>query len=140
MYSPTRLSQRVVEAHATRWRRAFASRAKESSNLETYAQFDWHAFCGASTTASSGDEARSEYRRRQCPQEFFVLVGPVPHDGFSCRSETLPSMEGKGLDVYVVPQDFAWTMVFTHEAYLGPFFATNTTDGMTCAPGCKLPK
>jgi len=35
-------------------------------------------------------------------------------------------MEGKGLDVYVVSKAFSWTMVFTHEGYIGPYFATSS--------------
>jgi hypothetical protein len=125
-YGPIRLPRHVVDAYATRWRDTFAAPVKRSTGQETHAGFDWHAFSEGFAPACSADDARSEYRRRQRAQEFFVLVGPAPHDGFSCRSDTLPWIEGKGLDIYVVAQDFSWTMVFTHEGYIGPYFAAST--------------
>jgi len=126
-YSPTRLPQNVVEAHTTRWRNTFAPQVKKVTGLDTHAGFDWHAFSEGFAPACSGDEARSEYRRRERAQELLVLVGPAPHGGFACRSATLPWVEGKGLDVYVVPPNFSWTMVFTHEGYIGPYFATSSS-------------
>ncbi len=54
-----------------------------------------------------------------------VLVGPVPRQGFRCRGDVLPLLDGKGLDVYVIAPDFSWTMAFTHESYIGPYFTTS---------------
>jgi hypothetical protein len=102
---------------------------KELTDKDTHKGFDWHAFSEGLASAHSGDEARSEYRRRQPTEEFLVLVGPTPHEGFACKSDALPWMEGKGLDLYVVAPNFSWTMVFTHEDYVGPYFAEEIRKG-----------
>jgi hypothetical protein len=123
--APTRLAADVVEELASRWRRTFAANVEAATGHATFNGFDWHAFSEGFVHAVDGDAARAEYRRRQDQQEVFVLVGPVPRWGFRCRGDVLPLLDNKALDVYVVAADFSWTMVFTHETYIGPFFTTS---------------
>lgn len=123
--NPTRLTIDTVQELADRWRDTFARRVKAATGEATHAGFDWHAFSYSFVDALQGDVARAEYRARQRHQKFIVLGGPTPTEGFLCESATLPSFDRAGLDVYVVDENFTWTMVFTHEAdWCGPYFTT----------------
>jgi hypothetical protein len=43
--------------------------------------------------------------------------------GYKCQSSNLPQFYQAGIDVYVCPLDFKWTMVFTNEGErCGPYF------------------
>jgi hypothetical protein len=124
-FSSSRLSAQDAAAHASGWRKTFAARVLAETGSPTHLGFDWHAFSYGYAYSVSGDAAQSAYRSRQCPQSFFVLVGATPSDGFACQADTLPYFDRAGLDVYVVANDFRWTMVFTHEAeWCGPYFTT----------------
>jgi hypothetical protein len=120
-----KLSDDAVDRLADRWRHTFAQSVRGATGQFTHLGFDWHAFSYSFVHALQGDAARAEYRSRQRRQRFLVLDGPTMTAGFACESETLPSFDRAGVDVYVVPEDFSWTMVFTHEGdWLGPYFTT----------------
>ena len=43
---------------------------------------------------------------------------------FSCKSDRHIDVSACGIDLYVVPHDFSWTIAFTHEQPgIGPFFS-----------------
>jgi hypothetical protein len=136
--APTRLAADAVEELARRWRQSFAANVKSATGNPTFNGFDWHAFSEGFARAVDGDAARNEYRRRQDEKEIIVLVGSVPRQGFRCSGDMLPIFDGKALDVHVVASDFSWTMVFTHESYLGPYFTTSAwASGAPPAPGTR---
>lgn len=124
-FDPVRFGPELSAVVAPRWRRTFAQRVFDETGNWTHLGFDWHAFSYGFVPALSGEEARAEYRRCRVQGGFAVLIGETMDDGFLCASETLPWLDGAGLDAYVVPAFFAWTMVFTHEAdWCGPYFTT----------------
>jgi hypothetical protein len=124
-FDPQRFPLEMVEAGARRWRRTFAQQVFDETGARTHLGFDWHAFSYGFVHALSGEEARAEYGRCKVRGGFAVFVGETMDDAFSCASETLPWLDRAGLDAYIVPADFAWTMVFTHEAdWCGPYFTT----------------
>ena len=65
------------------------------------------------------------YRAEHAPSFFIVPEDPVL-PAFECQGGQLPDFNAAYADVYVWPEDLAWTMAFTHEANLmelGPYFS-----------------
>ena len=86
--------------------------------------YDWHVFSYDHTYALSGQEARQAYRAKAVTR---LLVLPNEAEGLACRVKSKvpsPALDGEQ-DVYVVPPDFGWTMVYTHEdGWFGPYFCS----------------
>jgi hypothetical protein len=57
----------------------------------------------------------------------YWLVPEAPeYPAYRCEGARLPDLSHTTTDVYVWPDDVAWTMAFTHEAAalgLGPYFS-----------------
>ena len=117
-----RLSREETTALQQRWRETFAQRVRRATGEWTYLDFDWHAFSYEFVYCLSREHARSAYSKRKAP-EFVVLPHQDKEFGYRVRSAGLPMLGG--LDAYVCPVDFEWTMVFTHEEdWCGPYFTT----------------
>jgi hypothetical protein len=124
-FSPTILDGETVASLAKRWRETFSAGTVKATGVAVHLGFDWHAFSYEFVFALAGEAARAEYRRKQRPQRFTVLLGETICQGFSCEAETLPWLDNARLDVYVVSEAFTLTMVFTHESgWCGPYFTT----------------
>ena len=71
--------------------------------------------------ALEGGEARRVYAAERA-SGFYALPNLADGNGYRCEAKPFPDVGG--LDAYITPIDFSWTMVFTHEEELsiGPFF------------------
>lgn len=84
----------------------------------------WNYFSSGHAKARDGAQASALYAAEHA-EEFFVRPDAEDLPAFRCRGGRLPDFEPYELDIHVFPVDLAWTMAFTHEAYLGfgPYFA-----------------
>jgi hypothetical protein len=80
--------------------------------------YKWHIFSSGRYDALDGDAALNEYSKHIAAR-YYVMS----NDGDVLLTDLLPQ-ELNYNDVYVFPENFAWTMAFTHEeGWLGPYFA-----------------
>ncbi|MEL6339155.1 MAG: hypothetical protein AAFQ65_04560 [Myxococcota bacterium] len=87
----------------------------------------WSSFNDSYFPATRGDAAMADYLEED-PATLLVLPDDENTLGFEINSSCIPTFENTFLDVYVVPPDMNWTMVFTHEhPEIGPFFARAKT-------------
>ena len=117
-----RLSADETAQLQIRWREEFAGDITDVPLATSSGGYDWHVFSYERVFAVVGDEAVREYASCSA-REFWVL----PHGrngGLAVRSDVLPDLRRRRRDAYVVPKDFEWTMVYTHEAEFGPYFTT----------------
>jgi hypothetical protein len=100
---------------ADKWLAVFG---KDRHGVNTKAYL-WHVFSGARYPNTAGAEALQQYKQ-QAGAEFVVLSNDRK---LAFVTELLPEFSSL-TDYYVFPQNFAWTMAFTHEdGWLGPYFA-----------------
>jgi len=108
------------------WREVFAASLHAASGKWKLDQFEWHVFTGGYTRALAGGRAIEAYGAEQ-PAAFLVVPEDPMLPAFACKGSQLPDFNALAADIYVWPEDFSWTMAFTHEATtsmgLGPYFA-----------------
>ena len=110
----------AVKLHA-RWVSTFLTDGKWPKGVNN--QFDWHVFSFEKQGCLEGDVARNEYRR--LAQGSMCVLSSSRHAGdFAVRFVTRQGLNFEKLaqDLIVVPNDFSWSALFTHEAYHGPYF------------------
>ena len=67
-------------------------------------------------------EAIGEYIARNHTELLVLPSGRSDLVGARCRCDAVPRLDEVD-DVYICPENFVWTMVFTHErGSLGPYF------------------
>ena len=103
------------------WRQVFARPVKESTGHWTHRGFDWHAFSFGFTKCARNAEALEHFGRVVARDYLFTPLYP-DEAGNRCRGGALPSYFGLGVDRYLFDPACTWTMVFTHEAELGPYY------------------
>jgi Domain of unknown function (DUF4275) len=117
-----RLSNTVARSLHDRWRTTFAfalpsTRKRSSGDTLAWHVFSWnHAPCHE--RAAAEDAYWQEYGGT-----IFVLGGSASV-AWRANVQELPDLSGLREDFYVCPEDFSWTMVFTHEDDFGPYFTT----------------
>jgi hypothetical protein len=90
----------------------------------TAQQFKWHVFSFGHRPSLPRKRALATYLEQEFDELIVFAEGrdmPMVH----LYSNQAPDFSGQGLDVYVWPQDLAWTMAFTNEesSGYGPYFA-----------------
>jgi hypothetical protein len=106
-----------------RWRETFASPVKQRTGRWVYRGFEWHAFSYGFCQARSGKHALSDYLAEPV-DDIYVIPQEDRNVAFSCKSDRHIDFSACGIDLYVVPRDFSWTIAFTHEQPgIGPFFS-----------------
>ena len=106
------------------WRYVYAAWLCVVTGKWTWRGYDWHAFSFNHARALARERASFAYATLTPPSSYVVC----PHD------ERLPALEvvggsladfkNSGLDIYVWPDDFAWTMAFAREdGWFGPYFS-----------------
>lgn len=84
--------------------------------------FWWHVFSFDLAPSIGGADARAAYDDAVAGGgEFLVLHGEKRSFVVERYRDVLPDFQGS--DRVVFPPDASWTMCFTHEARLGPYFA-----------------
>ncbi len=104
------------------WRHAFAGSLHARTGKWVRGEFDWHVFSFGDAAALKGARALEAYRA-EGPGTVLVIPQAERLPGVRLHAHHLPEL--RGLDVYISPPDFSWTMAFTHEesAGLGPYFS-----------------
>ena len=115
-----RLKHRDAVRLKQRWRETFATPLYETEGTWSTGSHDWHVFSYRYSRHAAGAEALKLYEK-QVPTNLLVILDPdllVIAGDFDAMPHAAP-----GHDVYVCDAEMTWTMVFTHEPDLGPYFA-----------------
>ncbi len=109
------LSALEVSALADAWLEVFAKN-RRGANTKAYL---WHTFSANRYPSAMGKEALAQYEL-QIASEYIVLSNDRDVAFVTDQRPTNCYLS----DWYVFPENFAWTMAFTHEdGWLGPYFA-----------------
>lgn len=82
-------------------------------------QYKWHIFCADRYKNIEGSRANDEYESHIA--ERYIVISDGKDNAFMVDEKPMNLIYQ---DVYVFPENFAWTMAFTHEeGWLGPYFA-----------------
>ena len=104
-----------ASALADAWLKVFAKNA-QGVNTKAYL---WHTFSANRYPSAAGKEALTKYELN-IAGEYIVLSNDRDLAFVTDQRPTNCSLS----DWYVFPENFAWTMAFTHEeGWLGPYFA-----------------
>lgn len=115
-----RLKHRDAVRMKQRWRETFATPLYQAEGVWSIGSHDWHVFSYRYSRHTAGAEALKLYGK-QAPTNLLVILDPdflVLAGDFDAVPHAAP-----GHDVYVCDAGMTWTMVFTHESELGPYFA-----------------
>ncbi len=82
-------------------------------------RYKWHIFCGEGYPSLEGDDAQKQYESHFA--EKYIVMSNYKDNAL--LTDKRPSNLNYD-DVYVFPENYAWTMAFTHEeGWMGPYFA-----------------
>jgi len=110
------------------WRKVFAVSTYEKTGKWRYRGHDWHSFSYDFYPHLDGNRALQKYVNIK-GGVFYVIPDDKNLMGYECRGKKLPDLSSFGQDIYVVPAELGWTMVFTHEQpEFGPYYAKRITD------------
>ncbi|HIP79650.1 MAG TPA: DUF4275 family protein [Kiloniellaceae bacterium] len=108
------------------WRKIYCapvSAAFGKRILDGSGGYSWHTFSYNHFPHVAGRRALREYSARPA-RELLVLPERSSSAAFRCSSAVPPDFSHLRDNLYIVPSDFAWTMVFTHEKeWDGPYFS-----------------
>lgn len=107
------------------WLARFASNVKEQKKKWVFLDYMWHGFSYEMQPCKAGTRARAAYAAQEL-EEFCVFDEGARH-GYACTSSSWPDFSDLHDELYVFPKSMRWTMVFTHELSLGPYFAEALT-------------
>ncbi len=83
----------------------------------------WHVFTYQHSIYTQGKSALRLYNE-ESPAGFIVFPNPrCDSTCYYCKAEKMPDLREYRDDLFVCNRDFDWTMVYTHEAGLGPFYS-----------------
>lgn len=107
-----------------RWQEIFAAKVKESTGKWKVGKLLWENYPASKFTPYyqphyQGNKALVHYKNQQL-NSFYIFS----EDGnfcFKCTSNTHPEFLNGGYDLYIMPENFGWTMIFDHEGIF--FFA-----------------
>lgn len=115
---------RELRVARMRWRERYAQATFRRTGRWVRDGFDWHVFSFGDVPARRGDAARRAYAAVTSPQVVLLSDGPSHHGfGLAATLATPPWPCFDGIDVLVIDSAYTWTMAFTHESELGPYFA-----------------
>ena len=126
------LARKDVWSLQEAWREIYSKQVKVETGKWVYRRRDWHSFSYGFTKALAGSRAETAYNA-EAAEEFILLVSNVDSFGYSCNGrilipvadlKLLRQQSSQPIDFYVFPPDLRWTLVVTHEADCGPYFAT----------------
>jgi hypothetical protein len=105
-----------------KWRETFSRKVKEQEGKWIYRGFDWHTFSYDFAKYKGGANAFELYKQIDV-QDYFIISEDEDSPSFLCSSAKVPDFSNLWGDFYVFPETVEWTMVFTHEDGLGPYFS-----------------
>ena len=122
------MPRKAIWKALTEWRLAFASEVEAETGRATHLGYEWHAFSYGFSRASEGKVA-VEAAMEHSPCEYLVLSAWTGVQfGFRCQG-TLTDLRAIRVDMIIVDTDTTWTLVFTHEPGIGPFYASRARVG-----------
>ena len=104
-----------------RWREVFAAETRAETGKWVVGGFEWHSH----RCAEDGARALALYQRQQNRPVWVLPVTEYGNSALGFRCDRRPELANSGFDALVVPEDFAWTIAFTHEdgaGVYGPYF------------------
>ncbi len=104
------------------WRQVYAIGLHAARGRWKRGQYEWHVFSFRHCPALSGKKATAAYLE-QHSTELIVCPETERLNAIRLKGTGLPDFRALGEDIYVWPVDVAWTMAFTHEFGLGPYFS-----------------
>lgn len=108
------LEREKASSIAKKWENVYL---KDNQGVNTRS-FKWHIFSSGRYDALDGETALKEYSKH-IAAKYYIMS----NKGEVLLTDLLPQ-ELNYMDVYVFPENLAWTMAFTHEeGWLGPYFA-----------------
>ena len=105
-----------------RWRETFAKQLHLETGKWTLSGFDWHTFSHGYYERLSGRPAELRYKELSA-MRYFILGSELRIDVGYRVDGALVDLSEFGQDLSVVPENFEWTMAYTHELGFGPYFA-----------------
>ena len=105
-----------------RWRETFAVPVRERTGRWVYGGIEWHAFSWGFCQSRSGKRALADYFA-EAIESLLVLPQDEGSPAFRCTTANHIDFTPCHEDVYIVPDSFDWTIAFTHEEGVGPFFS-----------------
>ena len=112
-----------------RWDQTFGRPVRERTGKPVFGGIRWHAFSWSFTRAESGQRALELYAAEP-GAELVVLLEGYDRPSFRLSEGSPIDFSRCGMDLYVIPGSFDWTMVFTHEQpWIGPFFSRRIWTG-----------
>jgi hypothetical protein len=106
------------------WRHIYAAGLHVATGKWTWLGLDWHVFSYDHARALAGEKACLAYVAVSSPSRYFVCPQDEAFPAFEIVDASLADFRNSGLDIYVWPEGFTWTMAFTHEdGWLGPYFS-----------------
>jgi hypothetical protein len=118
------------------WRERFAEGVKSKTGKWVFKNSDWHAFSFNFTPCLRGARAEEAFKQKLA-NRFFLIASHHNIPAYICSkegglnaeifTELLSNAPDLG-DLYILPVDYEWTMVFVHEPNMGPFLAEYKAD------------
>jgi hypothetical protein len=105
------------------WREVYAAGLHKAMGRWKDGDFEWNVFCSGHARALNGEKAAAAYAQEH-PSAVIVCPESPRVPAVQLVGGELPDFRSECADVYVWPEDLAWTMGFTHEESwgLGPYF------------------
>ena len=104
------------------WCQAFLGNVLMATGKYRYRDLHWHAFSYDLVPSVEGQKALNAYRGLAAQP---VVVIPEEWSrgcGVRCSGAELPDLSDYCDDLYVFPESLDWSMAFTHELSVGPYF------------------
>ena len=102
----------MIKIHGE-WLKRFCSRVKAATGKWKIDEYMWSGFAHNVQPNFHGTKAIELYRK-QVPTTLYIFDESGKH-GVICKSEKLPEAFNQGVDIYIMPKDGVWIMVFRHD-------------------------
>lgn len=120
------LTRELSEAEARRgwacWTATFCELVRQRTGHFRPRDFHWRAFSDGYVRHLSGARATVEYLEQRGQPVMVMPEHWSTGHGFEVSGPDLPDLTEQPLDLYVFPASCDWTMAFTHDPDLGPYF------------------
>jgi hypothetical protein len=96
-----------------RWLEHFANRVKDMTGKWRVKEHLWEGFSHGIQPSYLNTKALAQYVKQK-PSVFYVFDESGKHC-FKCKASSYPELFNTGYDLYLIPEDSSWTVVFCHD-------------------------
>jgi len=96
-----------------KWLGLFANKVHEVTGKWRVGDHLWEGFATGVQPGYSENKAMELYRKQK--SNMFHVFDESGKHCFQCKSDTLPEFYNTGYDLYILPEDESWTVVFCHD-------------------------